>query len=108
MVEDFMRDGFVVLRSAVPNDVVAQCRTDIASALVPQRVDLADSKTWSTPVVRLICPETPSFAAAGTQPILWTLYDALLGQGMWWRRQGVGGTIAVRLPSSADPGDAGW
>ena len=34
--------------------------------------------------------------------------DQLLGAGRWWRRQGVGGTIPVRFPSDADPGDAGW
>jgi hypothetical protein len=56
----------------------------------------------------LNCPDSPSFAAAGTQPVLWTLYDTLLGPGQWWRRQGVGGTIAARFPSLADPGDAGW
>lgn len=34
--------------------------------------------------------------------------DQLIGEGRWWRREGVGGTIPVRFPSADDPGDAGW
>ena len=36
------------------------------------------------------------------------MYDALLGSGRWVPRQGVGGTLPVRFPSTQDPGDAGW
>jgi len=39
---------------------------------------------------------------------LWEVYDQLLGEKAWWKRQGVGGTIPVRFPSETDPGDAGW
>jgi hypothetical protein len=59
-------------------------------------------------VVRIPCPESEAFATAGTQPSLWEAFDQLIGAGRWWRRQGVGGTIPVRFPSQADPGDAGW
>jgi hypothetical protein len=59
-------------------------------------------------VVRIACPESEAFAAAGNQPVLWEAFDQLIGEGRWWRRHGVGGTIPVRFPSQADPGDAGW
>ena len=108
MVEDFARDGFVALRAAVPADLVELVRAEIAAELAGRGVDLDDTSRWSEPVVRINCPETPAFAAAGTQPILWDTYDTLLGPGTWWKRQGVGGTIAIRFPSPADPGDAGW
>jgi len=36
------------------------------------------------------------------------MYDALLGAGGWIPREGVGGTLPVRFPSTKDPGDAGW
>jgi hypothetical protein len=98
----------VALRSAVPAELVDRARADIASELAGRGVDVGDASTWSEPVVRFNCPETPSFAAAGTQPTLWATYDALLGPGTWWKRQGVGGTVAVRFPSAVDPGDAGW
>ena len=74
----------------------------------PLGVDLDDPTTWTKPVVRIPCPEEPSFAAAGTSPALWQMYDVLLGPGRWIPRQGVGGTIPVRFPSDSDPGDAGW
>jgi hypothetical protein len=40
--------------------------------------------------------------------LLWEVYDALLGPGRWLKRDGVGGTIPVRFPSTTDPGDTGW
>ena len=59
-------------------------------------------------VVRIPCPEGGAFAEAGTMPVLREAWDQLIGPGRWWRRRGVGGTIPVRFPSEADPGDAGW
>ena len=59
-------------------------------------------------MVRIACPEGGPFAEAGTGPPLWEAFDQLIGPGRWWRRAGVGGTIPVRFPSLADPGDAGW
>jgi hypothetical protein len=53
-------------------------------------------------------PIRPLFAAAGTQPPLWSAYDQLLGFDSWRRRQGVGGSIPVRFLRADDPGDAGW
>jgi hypothetical protein len=108
MVEAFERDGFVVLRSAVPAELVERARAEIEAELAGRGVDLRDSSTWSEPIVRINCPETPTFADAGTQPILCETYDTLLGPGAWWKRQGVGGTVAIRFPSTVDPGDAGW
>jgi hypothetical protein len=67
-----------------------------------------DPSTWRDPVVRINCPESGAFAAAGTQPVLWEAFDQLIGAGRWSRRRGVGGTIPVRFPSPDDPGDAGW
>jgi hypothetical protein len=65
-------------------------------------------RTWTEPVVRFWCPEGPEFAAAGTSPALWRMYDALLGSGRWIQRQGVGGSLPIRFPSAKDPGDVGW
>lgn len=108
LVDDFVRDGFVVLRAAVPADLVERARTEIAAAMLPLGVDRTEPATWSAPVLRISCPESPTFAAAGTQPVLWNTYDALLGPSTWWKRQGVGGSVAARFPSETDPGDAGW
>jgi hypothetical protein len=107
-IDRFIADGFVAIRGAVPSDVVAACRADIEDALRTRGVDPDDPSTWTQPVVRLDCPWTPAFAAAGTQPVLHETYDELLGADAWVRLPGVGGTIPVRFPSDEDPGDAGW
>jgi hypothetical protein len=107
-VDEFCARGFLVVRGAVASDVVRACVGVIANDLRARGVDPDDPATWAEPVVRLPCPEGPAFAAAGTAPALEIMYDALLGPGRWVRRDGVGGTIPVRFPSSKDPGDTGW
>ncbi|MBO0773845.1 MAG: phytanoyl-CoA dioxygenase family protein [Actinobacteria bacterium] len=104
----FVRDGYLPLRGAVAGDVVAECRSVLWSQLAERGVLRDDPATWQAPVVRLDCPEGGPFAAAGTSPRLLAAFDDLIGPGRWWRREGVGGTIPVRFPSEADPGDAGW
>lgn len=104
----FVRDGYLPIRSAVASDVVAECRSVIWSQLGERGILREDPATWRAPVVRLACPEGGAFAAAGTSPALLAACDDLIGPGRWWRREGVGGTIPVRFPSEADPGDAGW
>jgi hypothetical protein len=104
----FAADGFVPVRGAVPAAVVRECQRQIWSVLGAQGVLRGDPATWREPVVRITCPESEAFAAAGTQPALREAFDQLIGAGRWQRRRGVGGTIPVRFPSQADPGDAGW
>src|SRR5438105_4088331 len=76
--------------------------------LATRGIGRTDRSRWTAPVIRLNCPEDGPFVAAGTAQALWEAYDQLLGEGTWWKRQGLGGTIPVRFPSEADPGDAGW
>jgi len=108
LINDFIADGFLVVRGAVAPDVVRECRNVIEDELRALSVDTNDPSTWTNPVVRIPCPDSPAFTAAGTSPALWRMYDALLGPGGWVQRQGVGGTIPIRFPSATDPGDAGW
>lgn len=107
-IAQFIRDGYIAVRGAVPGEVVRACQDVIWSELERQGVRRDDPGTWTRPVVRIVCPEDSAFAAAGTQPVLWEAFDQLIGEKRWWRRQGVGGTIPVRFPSTEDPGDAGW
>jgi hypothetical protein len=107
-IERFVADGFVVVRGAVPRRTVDDCWSELATDLRRRGVDPDRRETWMAPVVRLDCPFTPPFAAAGTQPRLWEAYDQLLGEGTWWQHPVVGGTIPVRFPVAGDPGDAGW
>lgn len=107
-IDTFIADGFIAIRDAVPADVISACQADIWSALGDLGVRRDDPATWRDPVVRITCPDSEAFAAAGTQPVLWEAFDQLIGSGRWWQRRGVGGTIPARFPSQADPGDAGW
>lgn len=107
-IGSFAGDGFIAIRGAVPADVLRACQEEIWSALGGLGVLREDRSTWCEPVVRIPCPESEAFAAAGTQPVLWEAFDQLIGEGRWWRRRGVGGTVPVRFPSRDDPGDAGW
>jgi hypothetical protein len=104
----FLADGYIALRGAVPAPVIAACQDMIWAELGRQGVRRDDPATWTAPVVRIDCPEGGPFAAAGTTPVLQQACDQLIGPGRWRRREGVGGTIPVRFPSEADPGDAGW
>jgi Phytanoyl-CoA dioxygenase (PhyH) len=108
LADAFGTDGFVVVRGAVPPDDVRRCVDVIEDELRTRAIDPRDPTTWTEPVVRFACPEGPSFVSAGTAPALCDAYDALLGAGRWWRREGVGGTLPVRFPSLRNPGDAGW
>ena len=103
----FVEDGFLVLRSAVPANVVTECQNEIAETLLNEGVDVDEPTSWK-PVVRVDCPRTPAFETAGGQQALTDAYDLLLRAGMWSKPRGVGGTIPVRFPSRLDPGDAGW
>ncbi len=107
-IDAFTADGYVAVRAALPADVLRACQDEIWSALGQRGVRRDDPGTWRDPVIRIGCPESGAFAAAGTQPVLWEAFDQLIGAGRWWRRRGVGGSIPVRFPSPADPGDAGW
>jgi hypothetical protein len=107
-IRAFVEDGFVAVRGAVPGDVVRACQDEIWSALAGSGALRDEPSTWTEPVVRIVCPDSEAFAAAGTQPALWEAFDQLIGEGRWWHRRGVGGTIPVRFPSQANPGDAGW
>jgi len=107
-IDSFVADGFVAVRGAVPDDVLRACQDEIWSELAGRGVLREDPSTWREPVVRMPCPDSEAFAAAGTQQVLWEAFDQLIGEGRWWRRRGVGGTIPVRFPSDTDPGDAGW
>jgi hypothetical protein len=92
------RGGFVAVRGAVPDDVLRACQEEIWSDLGDRGVLRDDPSTWRAPVVRIPCPESEAFAAAGTQPVLWEAFDQLIGEDRWWRRRGVGGTIPRPVP----------
>jgi hypothetical protein len=107
-IQAFLTDGYVAVRAAMPPGIAQACRGVIWSELGKRGILPDDPSTWTAPVVRISCPEGGPFVDAGTGPLLWEAIDQLVGAGRWWQRRGVGGSIPVRFPSQADPGDAGW
>jgi len=107
-VDNFIANGFIAVQGAVSPEIVRACVQSLENELSARGVDPRDPITWKKPVVRFACPEGPEFAAAGTSPALCEVYDQLLGPDRWIRREGIGGTVPVRFPSTTDPGDAGW
>ncbi len=63
--------------------------------------------SWTRPVVRLEGFATEPFRAAANTPVLNDAFDQLVGPGRWYPRDSLG-TIPVRFPVDADPGDDGW
>jgi hypothetical protein len=102
--ERFVRNGFVVVRGAIPRGVADAC----AALLFEQAgVDPDDARSWTQPVVRLGGRADGPFATASTSPVLWAAFDELVGPGRW--QKGIGmGTFPVRFPVPGDPGDDGW
>jgi hypothetical protein len=108
LITDFETNGFTIVRGAIDPATIDACYEVIAHKVRACGIDLNDPSSWRDPVTRINCPEGPVFATAGTSPDLSKVYDQLLGSGRWRQRPGVGGTIPVRFPRTADPGDSGW
>lgn len=103
-VENFVADGFVRLRGAVPRDTVAQCADELWAA---SKVARDDPASWTEPVVRLGAFATPPFRAAANTAPLRAAYDRLVGPGRWTAPAGLG-TFPLRFPVDKEPGDDGW
>lgn len=103
-IATFERDGYLALRGAVSPEVAEACATEIWQELDCDRHDPA---TWTEPVVRLWGFATPPFVEAANTTALVEAFDQLVGVGAWSPRTSLG-TIPVRFPSKADPGDDGW
>ncbi|WP_221322860.1 phytanoyl-CoA dioxygenase [Actinoplanes sp. L3-i22] len=106
-VDGFVRDGYTVVRGAFDADTAASCRAAIWASLADQGVRAEDPGTWR-PAVRINTPGGEPFRAAAASPALRAAYDLLIGPGRWRADPNVGGTVPVRFPSEAYPGEVGW
>jgi hypothetical protein len=107
-LDAFMRDGYAVVRGAFGADIARACRDVIWDVLAERGIYPDDRASWAPPLVRINCPDSEPFAAAGTSPRLHAAYDELIGAGRWVPRAGVGGTVPVRFPSEDYPGEVGF
>lgn len=103
-VEQFIRDGFIRIDSAFPQELATEGRA-IMWRDIP--FDPHDPATWTKPVVRLPGYGDGPFQKAANMPVLHAAFDCLVGKGRWAPLIGLG-TFPVRFPHPEDPGDTGW
>jgi hypothetical protein len=103
-VDAFVRDGFVAVRGAVPDEVAAACADLLWEEI---GYDRADPTTWTEPVRWVPGKGEEPFAAAANAPALVDAFDALVGPGRWVPRTGLG-SFPLRFPHEQEPDDAGW
>ena len=102
-VERFIREGYLVVRSAFPTDLAEECRRSAAEQM---GIDLGSPDTWRRPVVRGV-PTGDCFRRAANAPRLLDAVAELVNPDAWQTRPNLGAFV-VRFPSDEDPGDAGW
>ena len=102
-LQHFTRDGYLVLRSAVPTELAEECRLSAARQL---GIDLARPDTWQRPVVRGV-PTGDCFSHAADATPLLEAIGQLVTPDPWQNRSNMGAFV-VRFPSQEDPGDTGW
>jgi hypothetical protein len=102
-IERFIRDGYLVVRSAFPTELAEECRLSAAQQL---GIDLASPNTWRQPVLRGV-PTGDCFKRAANAPRLLDAIGQLVEPDAWQTRPNLGAFV-VRFPSEEDPGDAGW
>ncbi len=104
VVEQFLADGFIRIDDAFDRETANEC---LATMWPDTGCDPDDPSTWTEPVVRLNGYGGGPFERAANMPVLHDAFDQLVGPGRWEPRNSLG-TIPVRFPHSADPGDDGW
>src|SRR5262249_54259983 len=102
--EQFVRDGFVKLEKAFPEEIASEAREILWRAT---GCDPEDRTTWVHPVVRLGDFAHEPFQKAANTPALHNAFDELVGIGQWVPRNSLGGFV-VRFPHTNDAGDTGW
>jgi hypothetical protein len=107
-IDGFIRDGYTVVRGAFDADTAAACRQVIWDELAEQGVRPDDRDTWRRPLIRINTPDGEPFRVAAASSRLAAAYGELIGPGRWSPRPDVGGTVPVRFPSEAYPGEIGW
>ena len=102
-VDRFVADGYLAVRSAIPQDVADDCRRSAAEQL---GIDLGRPETWEQPVVRGV-PTGECFQWAANAPQLLEAVAQLVDPDPWLTRPNLG-ALVVRFPGEEDPKDTGW
>ena len=95
-IATFVRDGFICIDEAFPEDTAEQARAILWKAT---GCDPEDRSSWTRPVVRLDQFGQPPFREAANTPKLHAAFDQLVGVGRWYPRDSLG-TFPIRFPLS--------
>lgn len=104
LVEAFMRDGFIKLPGAVPEDVVADC---VRLLWTETGLDPADPGTWTEPVVWVAGMSQGPFRRAMNAPALLEACERLAGPDRWMPCTSMG-SFPLRFPNQLEPDGLGW
>ena len=85
-IEGFIRDGYLVVREAIPTELAEECRLSAAQQL---GIDLASPNTWRRPVVRGV-PTGECFKQAANAPRLLEAIAQLVEPDAWQARPHLG------------------
>ena len=102
-LERFVREGYLVIRSAFSTELAEECRRSAAQQLA---IDLASPKAWGRQVIRGV-PTGDCFNRAANAPRLLDAVGQLVNPDAWQTRPNLGAFV-VRFPGEEDPGDTGW
>lgn len=102
-LEQFVREGYLVLRSVISQALAEECRRSAAEQM---GIDLHNPSSWRSPVVRGV-PTGECFGQAANAPLLLDAIGQLVDPDPWQPRPNLGAFV-VRFPSNEDPRDAGW
>ena len=103
-IKSFLRDGFVKLSGAVPDDVTEAC---VDLLWEETGLDRRDPSTWTEPVCWVGGMSQPPFVQAMNNMALLQASDELSGPGRWKPRNSMG-SFPLRFPHDQEPTGLGW
>lgn len=108
-VAAFERDGFVCLRGAFSPETAAAGVEILYEAIRSEHplFDPADASTYPGPKFLHLGSDAPPFATAASSATVAAACNALVGEGRWTPRTGLG-TFPIRFPHPESAQDDGW
>lgn len=102
-IEQFILSGFVRIDNAFSKEI-AEAALDLLWNDLP--CDKSAPSTWTEPVIRLGMYTQQPFIDSINTPMMYSIFDQLIGAGKWIPCRSVG-TFPVRFPSDQQPTDTG-
>ncbi len=102
-LDHFEQHGYLHVPGAIPSEVAERCAAAVFEAL-PERPD--DPNTWTRPVARPTVHTLDMVEAARSERLVAAIRGVVGPEAVL--PASIGGSLVVRFPVDADPGDDGW